>query len=268
MVYGRPDFEIASDFARALHDDPKPSWQLFRHRWRDALRTAWFVARRPTVTVLVSSSPAGRMLKRSARARRNGLPVGRVARAVQILPASEAAYLRGRSRQALRTNIRRARELGVSCREVTRDEAIAAVSRIAAQREQATGDRFETDAWWGTQGRRYFVARDVDDTPVVLAVVVVDVEAAFLECFVSSRSGEAAQRGRYLLHSQLAVALGQNGVRHLLVDSGLRLSPGLQYFQHLLGFRCCNLRIGPATVHPSQGLARFEPANRRLQPVT
>jgi hypothetical protein len=37
--------------------------------------------------------------------------------------------------------------------------------------------------------------------------------------------------------------LGCSGVKHLLVGSALRQTDGVQYFQHLLGYRARNLRV-------------------------
>jgi hypothetical protein len=45
------------------------------------------------------------------------------------------------------------------------------------------------------------------------------------------------------LHTFLALDLGCAGVEFLVVGSALRETVGNQYFQHLLGYRACNLRV-------------------------
>ena len=48
---------------------------------------------------------------------------------------------------------------------------------------------------------------------------------------------------RYQLHTFLVLDLGCSGVKHLIAGSALRETAGNQYFQHLLGYRACNLHV-------------------------
>jgi hypothetical protein len=73
-----------------------------------------------------------------------------------------------------------------------------------------------------------------------------------LPCWASSRCSSAcsatrigtpASRGRYQLHTSLALDLGCSGIKHLLAGSALREPVGNQNFQHLLGYRARNLRV-------------------------
>ncbi|MGH2913999.1 MAG: hypothetical protein ACRDMX_03320, partial [Solirubrobacteraceae bacterium] len=79
----------------------------------------WYLLRVPRTAVALSDGPAGQMIAQHLACRRWGLPRFRLAQGVLQLPSDRAAYLRGRRRQAVRTNVRRARELGLRCeREV------------------------------------------------------------------------------------------------------------------------------------------------------
>ena len=56
-----------------------------------------------------------------------------------------------------------------------------------------------------------------------------------------ARPGEP--HSRYLIHTDLRSWLKLDGVQFLTAGSALRLTAGLQYFQHLLGYEVRNLRI-------------------------
>jgi hypothetical protein len=129
-------------------------------------------------------------------------------------------YLAGRHRQAVRTNIRRAQELGITATRLGGYDEFAAASApvyrsrsggdavLAATRKPPPSDEF---AWYS------IVARGV---PITVAAVA--------------------------LFGDFAV-LAAHGIRQLVVGSVLRESDGNQYFQRLLGFAyaTCNRSCPP-----------------------
>src|SRR5262245_16366291 len=118
------EFRAASDLARRLPYSPSVS-TLIGNVVRDPALIRVFVAiwRLPVVDLRVRradndawsgavSGPVGRTGSR-----------GRRAQAVLELPTVEESYLTGRSKQALRTNLRHARDLGVSSDRIPSYEA-------------------------------------------------------------------------------------------------------------------------------------------------
>ncbi len=74
----------------------------------------WYSRRLPAVTIQPSDSPAGRLIRRHLTFRRDGRLKYRQAQGVLLLPETVADYLRGRHRQAVRTNVRHARHVGMT----------------------------------------------------------------------------------------------------------------------------------------------------------
>jgi hypothetical protein len=200
--------------------------------------TAVLLAGLPRLTVSLSDAPAGLRLREHFDDRRWGLLHSRIAQGVLVLPETNGGYLRGHSRQALRTNIHRAREAGIACRQLG---LIAERRAAASDLRERLGDRLAWpderfclpgDAWWAAYapGRR----------SVALAQVTVDREWALLQSFVSNH-----RASRYLLHAEIVEALVAAGVRYLAVCASMAplLEPSLQYWQRLLGFRVFNLSL-------------------------
>jgi hypothetical protein len=199
----------------------------------------------PELTVTCSDSVGGDRMAAKYDGARSGVP-RRLAVSVLALPDSPEDYLRGRSKQALRTNSRRAREAGVTCRRMGRVEAevrIAALLRARDEEELLPGVR--TDLVDGVV--QAWVARDADDATEVIALTSVDGTFARLDLMLSAPDREAGP-ARYLLSAHLVGELIERGVRHLAVDTALWLDAGLRHFQRLLGFEPMTLefRRGPA----------------------
>jgi hypothetical protein len=209
----------------------------------------------PKLTVRLSEAPAGRRLRAHLDDRQWGILHSRLAQGVLELPQSHACYLRGRSRQALRTNMRRAQQAGIACRSLDH----------VAERRAATlhlRDRIEDrlqwadelfclpgDWWWSAYNRR----REA----VALVQVTVDREWAMLQSFVSND-----QASRYLLHSELVKTLIAAQVRYLVVNAATAplLEPPVQYWQQLLGFRVANLSVRAAPIPDDDRAALPAPA--------
>src|SRR5262245_10267334 len=132
LRYGSRDFLVASDLARNLPYAP-PASALIGNAVRHPSLIRAFVAvgRLPVVDLRVRRADVdawgGAHFAPACR--------GRLAQAVLELPVSERDYLAGRSRQALRTNLRHARERGVTSAPVlSYEEWSEAASVIMAAR--------------------------------------------------------------------------------------------------------------------------------------
>ena len=90
----------------------------------------------------------------------------------------------------------------------------------------------------------YYVAQDDLGTPLAFSSAALFGQFAVLFINVArcDRRPEASW-ARYQLHTCLALDLGSCGIRYLLTGSALRESAGIQYFQHVLGYEVCNLRV-------------------------
>jgi hypothetical protein len=178
-------------------------------------------------------------------------PVGHIirsarwAQAVLELPTLEERYLAGRPKQALRTNLRHARDLGVTSGRIPTYEAwFEAASFILRARRDDPALTREMDKPGHGQQVAYYVARDADGTPLAFARVALLGQFAVLFTMLSHPGRlPSASWARYQLHTFLACDLGCSGVKHLVVGSAFREPVGNQYFQHLLGYRARNLRV-------------------------
>ena len=237
LYYGTREFLAASNWARGL----PPS-----HR---VLAVLGSVARQPAmlrVLVDIWRLPVTdiRVRQADADAWWFGHWFGtrrRLAWAVLDLPAAEDHYLVGRSRQALRTNLRHAHTLGVTSSRVSYETWFEAVSAVMLARDNKLGPQYRPGPG---QQAAYYVARDARGTPLACAGAALFGQFAALFCLFSHRDRQPdASWARYQLHTSLVLDLGYSGVDHLLTGSAIRESAGTQYFQHLLGYRARNIRI-------------------------
>jgi hypothetical protein len=169
----------------------------------------------------------------------------RWAQAVLELPTLEEHYLAGRPKQALRTNLRHARNLGVTSDRIPTHEAWFEAASVIIH---ARGDGPEVARAMGKpksgQEVAYYLARDADETPLAFARVALFGQFAVLFAMLSNHDRHpSASWARYQLHTFLALDLGSSGLKYLLVGSALRESVGNQYFQHLLGYQARNVRV-------------------------
>ncbi len=200
--------------------------------------TMLLLAGLPRVRVALSDAPAGLRLRQHFDDRMWGIRHSLIAQGVLSLPEEPGQYLRGRSRQALRTNIRKARAAGVTCRQLDHvDERRAAASQLRARvpgMSEWPDELFDPpeDIWWA--------ARTPHGETVAFAQVTVDREWALLRSLASSD-----RPSRYLLHAVLVDVLIACGARYLAVDGPIAplLEPSLQYWQRLLGFDVVHLSV-------------------------
>lgn len=248
LRYGSPWIVAAS--ALPLDADairPRPVARLVAAAVRRPRRLAALIAlllRTPTEYVALSGTSAGQALDEyfGRRAWRI-LPRKRFCRGVLCLPTEHADYLRGRRRQAVRTNVRRATAAGIRCEVVSDgrraiDEIVevldhyrlwwaeaefhALVNRICAMAERPEAT--------------VMVARDEHGRPVAIATTVIDDMVCLIRAAVA-RNHEA----RWALHDHLVRLLIARRVRYLLADGGglfgaLGVGPNVQHYQHLLGY--------------------------------
>lgn len=170
---------------------------------------------------------------------------GRRAQAVLELPTVEEHYLAGRPKQALRTNLRHARDLGLTSNRIPTYEAwFAAASVVMRARRDGAAAARDLDKPGPGQHMAYYLVCDPDETPLAFARAALFGQFAVLFTMLSHQDRHpSASWARYQLHTFLALDLGCSGVKYLLVGSALRESAGNQYFQHLLGYRARNLRV-------------------------
>ena len=258
--YGSQEFLAASDLARRLPYSPGVSDLMGSVVRNPALiRVLVAIWRLPVVDLRVRRADveawSGAYFGPARRGRR--------AQAVLDLPTVEEHYLAGRPKQALRTNLRHARNLGVTSERIPTYEAwFEAASVIVQARGDGKAVGREMDKPEPGQHVAYYVARDAHETPLAYAGVALFGQFAVLFAMLSHPDRHpSASYARYQLHTFLALDLGSSGVKHLLVGSLLRETAGNQYFQHLLGYRARNLRvevIESEPRHPAHSPAKCE----------
>jgi hypothetical protein len=242
LRYGSWEFLAASDLVRRLPRSTRlPA--LMGHVLRDPalIRALLAVWRLPVVELRVRRADAGAWFGTYFGPARRG----QLAQAVLELPTAEDRYLAGRHRQALRTNLRHARDLGVTSERVPAHEPWFEAARVIlrARSDGNAAGRAMDDPEPGQQVA-YYLARDAHGAPLAFAGVALFGLFAVLFVMVSRPDRHpGASWARYQLHTFLALDLGRAGVRYLLVGSALRATAGNQYFQHLLGYRVRNLRV-------------------------
>jgi hypothetical protein len=215
--------------------------------------TVVLLTRLPTLKVRLTGAPAGERLRTHFDDRKWGILHSRLAQGVLVLPDEHSHYLRGSSRQALRTNMRKAHSCGIRCQRLEHlDQRRAAVMHL---RERATNHLSWPNELFCLAGDTWWAARDRRGTAVALAQVTIDSEWALLQSFVSTH-----RAARYLLHGQIVEELIAADVRYLVASAPMAplLEPSLQYWQHLLGFRVANLSVRSSPLSAEA----FEPVPR------
>jgi len=156
-------------------------------------------------------------------------------------PRDFADYMRGRHRQALRTNVGHARRGGLVVHSYAVDNWFPG---IADDRREALSPG-PIERWLVT---------DADGTYVGDSILSVDRDVALLHGLVSF-----APNARWLLHAAIIERLcGDAKVLLTNSDDAYLLAPGNQHFQRLLGFRISRLEIAetpnpapPSSPHPA-----------------
>ena len=188
----------------------------------------------PRARVRVSERPCGRRIRAHLGLRRWGLPRFRLAQGVLHIPEDQASYLRGRSRQAVRTNVARARAGGVRCAHAVRHWPVSG---------SCPGQEAPVECWqaWNRAGAL-----------VGEAWVTIDSECALLHSLNASETDV-----RWLMHTAIVEELCARGCRQLLTNShdAFLMAPGQQYFQRLLGYSVERIRLRRSRPLPAAGRA-------------
>jgi hypothetical protein len=246
LRYGSWEFRAASDLARRLDYSHRVSG-LIESVARDPalIRALVAVWRLPVVNLRVPRDDADAWLRAYFHPAGRTIFSGRRAQAVLELPTVEPHYLAGRAKQALRTNLRHARALGVTTERIQSYETwFEAASVILRTRRDGPATAREMGKPGPGQQLAYYAARDADEMPLAFAGVALFGQFAVLFTMLTNHDRHpSASWARYHLHTFLALDLGCSGVKHLIVGSALRETDGNQYFQHLLGYRARNLRV-------------------------
>lgn len=194
--------------------------------------------RLPVATVVLSALPAGRLLynRWSRQSWRKA-----ASHACLALPSDADSYLRGRHRQAVRTNLHRADKIRLTCRPVPTDWDVTRQALRAGTFASLLDeiDRIEQpDAVI-----KSWAVFDSDGVALGRAVALVDERTAVLLLLHGPPDLGVAHQTRYLLHTAVVADLIRSGVRSLVVESILGAPSGLKYFAARLGYRACRLHV-------------------------
>jgi hypothetical protein len=245
LAYGSAELADLCGFARpASGAGGMKAASLALARRPSRVRTLLALRELPIVELHLSAAEHDRWLRARWPVGGESLFDGHWAQAVIQTHIKEHDYLAGRHRQAVRTNLRHARELGIAAVRLSGyDEFVAASMPVyrsrsggdavlAAMRKPPPADEF---AWYSASSVAY-------EAPTIVAVVALFGSFAVLAVMVGNQDYACIGYARYLLHTFILGDLAAQGIRHLLVGSVLSESNGNQYFQRLLGYRICNVQ--------------------------
>jgi hypothetical protein len=225
--YGGPWLDRASVCARVLrHPGGQTPPDLVRALvWLPYLIGLLWVT--PRTKVGLTSAPSGEHIRAHLQLRRWGLPRFRLAQGVLHLSGDCAVYLRGRSKQAVRTNVTRARARGVRC--------VHAVVSGWTPPDHPSAPAAPAERWQ---------AISAAGIPVGEAWVTVDDDCALLHCLAAVEPDV-----RWLLHVSIVERLCWSGCSQLITNShdAFLMSAGQQYFQRRLGYSINHLRPCPSS---------------------
>jgi hypothetical protein len=250
LRYGGPLFSAASALpigGGIMHFGPLV--RFLAAAVRRPRRVASLVAllwRTKSERLVLSDSSAGRTLSAYFKDRPFGLPRHRLCEGVLMLPRHHSEYLRGRHRQALRTNLRSAETAGITYEQFTdTSRGLDTVLAIVADRDGPVTAASESH--WRALVKRpastLLVARDRHGRPLAIVGVVIDDMVSLIRFSVASDHD-----ARWALHDHLVQILIARGVRYLVAEGGgpfgaLGFSPGVQHYQHLLGYELRHLTL-------------------------
>lgn len=216
-------------------------------------RTILLLRNLPEVEISITRSIPGEQIGRFLRKRCYGFPA-QVAATVLILPSVPSDYLKGRKKQAIRTNIARAVEKGfVVCKDVSGEDFWHKASKLRIRAiEVLCAQRLDL-------GMEDWCIYDENREIQAIARVQVDSTTAVL-MFMGAVASEASGFARSQLSAAIFTDLAARGIKHLIVGSVFDLRPGLAYFQSRLGFQAMYLMINQskqvATVRPRGNFAQ------------
>lgn len=199
--------------------------------------------------VVLSESLTGEALREYFGQRSLGVfPQNQLCRGVLRLPECHSDYLRGRRRQALRTNLRKAELAGIRCEALSSpSRALDAIKEIAnGRRVRSTSAETAILATMLTSPEvTLFAARDQLGRPLAIIAAVIDDAVCLIRVAVA-----CSHQARWALHDHLVRMLIARRVRYLLADDGgpfgaLGVDTSVHHFQRLLGYELLHLRPAP-----------------------
>jgi hypothetical protein len=194
--------------------------------WAGSPLLMWYRLRLPSIRIRLTASPAGRMIGEHLAIRERGHWKYRRAQGVLLVPADFSQYLRGRHRQAVRTNLTHARSAGLTIESCTVDNWAPGQGDVRAAHIAPA----PIEKW---------MVLDPNGEMVADSILSVDEDVALLHGLVSSSSD-----ARWLLHTAIVERLcGRCSVLLLNSDDAYLMSTGNQHFQRLLGYRIARLRL-------------------------
>lgn len=202
---------------------PRATWRRLRSGYLERVR---YRRRVPPITIPLTADPAGRMIAEHLAIREGRRFRFREAQGVLALPETFAEYQRGRHRQAMRTNVRRARATGLTI-------PLPSIEQWGPPQ----GDiRF---SWIRPGPIERWEVLDADGEMVGYSILTVDEHVALLHGLVSSVTD-----ARWLLHTAIVERLC--GRPKLLITNSAamyRESYGSHHFQQLLGYEIRRLEV-------------------------
>jgi hypothetical protein len=238
--YGSEEFLRVCRIALACREiDGTGPWAALGRVRAGSPALARYHRRLPLTDLRLTASPSGRMIAEHFAIREGGGFRYRTAQGVLALPDDFADYMRGRHRQAVRTNVGHARRAGLTVHSCAVDGWAPGLDD--SRRAAITPGPIER-----------FLVFDPDGTCAAESILSVDDEVALLHGSVSF-----TPNARWLIHTAIVERLCGTS-KFLLTNSpdAYLLGPGHQHFQRLLGYRISRLRItsstGPGPADPPQ----------------
>lgn len=203
----------------------------------------------PSEHLHLSDTAAGQALRDYFGRRYLGfLPITRLCRGVLILPRRHSDYLRGRRREAVRRNLRRAAAAGITCETSNdRSRAIEHLIELSEERLEPVPPAY-AERWHRAVARpetTIMLAHDAGRRPVAAASAVIDDTVCLIE-FAVANSHEA----RWALHDHIVRLAIERRVRYLLAEGdgpfgALGFPPAVQRYQHMHGYELRHVKPRP-----------------------
>ena len=216
-----------------------------------AARLAWYRIGLSSVRIRLTDTPPGRMITQHLAIQDDGRFRFRDAQGVLRLPDEFSDYIRGRHRQAVRTNIAHAHKANLHVTSCTISE-------------WAPGPDDTRAAYISPGPIERWMVLDHAGAVVADSIITVDDDVALLHGLVSTRS-----HARWMLHTAVVQRLcGRCDVLLTNSDDAYLLDTGTHHFQRLLGYRIARLKLDRAPLAGPSVLATIERLSRlRRRPI-
>jgi hypothetical protein len=246
LVYGEPEFGAAVDFIEFMDAHAAIPGAVFALLRQPRLcRAALRIAALPTVTVELSHQNAAVWSAPTFPPATRRL-AGRRAQAILDLHPDDNLYFAGRRKKPLRNHLNQARRAGVTViRPASYKDWLASAREIYQRRLGGLEALRQIGPPDDDEKMVYLVATNPTGTPVAIAGAVELDQLGVLFTLITCPGEPHTAVSRHLIHTDLRSRLKKDGVQFLTSGSALRLAPGLQYFQYVLGYEVRNLRVIP-----------------------